>query len=295
MLEFHEPKIEDKKWVDDLLVRSDHLGCTYCFGTIFDWRKMYGTEIAKYKDTLIIRSGKKKKVYSYPAGDFDVKEVFEVMIDDAHKNNSKFSVYGITTEQKDVLESTFPDKFNFEFDRDFCDYIYNSEDLINLSGKKYHGKRNHVSKFMRTYDNWTYETMTPDNINDCYEMAQKWYSLEDTTNGLEDEKTALCEAFHNFAALEFKGGILKVDGEVIAFTLGEKLNSNTFCSHFEKALTEYTGAYTVINQEFAKNELSEYKYINREEDLGLEGLRKAKLSYKPAILLEKYSLTLRGE
>lgn len=292
MLDFIEPQISDKPWIDELFSLSGHMGCTYCFGTLFNWQGKYNVQVARISDALIIKSGGDNGTYSFPAGNFDVRGLFEILLNDARENNRIFKMYSITKEQKKLLSELFPGKFEFTEHRDFFDYIYNTNDLINLAGRKYHGKRNHISKFIRTYKNWEYEPMTSENLDECREMAKLWYSLEDTSNGLDDERLALMRAIGNFEALGFSGGVLRVDGKAVAVTLGERLNSETYCTHFEKALTEYAGAYTMINREFAANALSEYKYINREEDMGLEGLRRAKLSYNPAFLLEKY--TVRG-
>lgn len=295
VLEFKVPQMEDKEWIDPLLQMSDYMGCGYTFGNIFSWKENYNAMVAKEDDTLFIKSGSDDDFsFAYPAGKFDIKKAFDIMINYCCQKNVGFSLYGVTEEQKSEIEKVFPGRFEFEPDRSFFDYIYLSKNLIELAGKKFHGKRNHISKFNRLYTNWKYERINGDNLNDCREMAKKWFEKEiPAKDGIEPEIKALELAFDNFEALGYVGGLIRIDGEVAAFTMGERLNSNTFCSHFEKALPEYIGAYTVINNEFAKNELSAYKYINREEDMGIEGLRKAKLSYNPDILLEKY--VVRGK
>ena len=130
--------------------------------------------------------------------------------------------------------------------------------------------------------------MTDRTIPEMLAMAEQWYAERpDAAGELAAEKAAVWEALRNHDKMDLSGGLIRIDEKVVAFTFGSPLNEDTFDVHVEKALSEYAGAYTVINQEFAKT-LSGYTYINRENDVGVEGLRKAKQSYRPAIWLEKY-------
>ena len=175
--------------------------------------------------------------------------------------------------------------------------MYETEKLITLSGKKLHGKRNHINKFKSVYSDWCYERITDENVAECVEMAQKWRIM----NGCEDDPDKEAEFCVTLNALRLRkeldltGGLLRANGEVIAFTLGEPGGNDTFIVHIEKAYAEGQGAYPMINREFAAYFAKDYKYINREEDLGEEGLRKAKLSYYPAMIYEKGTVTLAGE
>ena len=165
-----------------------------------------------------------------------------------------------------------------------------------MSGKKLHGKRNHINKFKANYEGrWVYESMTKDNLEDCFQMALRWRN----ENGCEEDpekRGEICvtlNALRLFEELELKGGVLRVDGEVVAFTLGEPVCSDTFVVHIEKAYADIQGAYPMINQQFVEHECQNYQYVNREEDTGAEGLRKAKLSYRPVFLVEKGAVTER--
>ena len=200
------------------------------------------------------------------------------------------SFYGLTNEEKEKIEVTFPDEYVFYPSRNSFDYIYRVSDLAGLSGKKYHSKRNHISFFKKTY-NWSYEEMNSENLHECMAMNEKWFSLnvDKDPDGIDAERAVLNLCFDNFSKFAFVGGLLRVDGEVVAFTFGEKLNDNTFVTHFEKAFADIRGAYPMINNQFALNTLKEYEFVNREDDIGSEGLRKAKLSYYPEILLEKFT------
>lgn len=182
----------------------------------------------------------------------------------------------------------FGDDYEFIPQRDAFDYVYLQSDLSSLSGKKYHSKRNHISVFSKQYE-WQYKAITDENASDVLECMEKWYTqnADRFNRHMQCEKDGIKIMLCNMQTLNISGGAIYVDGKVVAFTLGSPINRDVFDIHIEKALSEYATAYTVINNEFAKT-LTDYKYINREDDLGLEGLRKAKLSYKPNLLLKKY-------
>ena len=205
------------------------------------------------------------------------------------ENNLKLALFGGKGERFDLLCSQLPDKFTFIPLRDSFEYIYNSSDLKELSGKKYHSKRNHISTFKKKY-NWSYEKLSTENSSDVLKMLYHWYDCytEKNAESMDTEKEGITKLLTEYTVDGVKGGVLRVDGNIIAFTLGCEISESVFDVNFEKALVEFDGAYAMINNQFVLNELSDYRYINREEDMGIEGLRKAKLSYKPAILLEKY-------
>jgi hypothetical protein len=199
-------------------------------------------------------------------------------------------LYGVYPEDIPLLEAACPGEFSYEPRRDTADYIYSRGDLANLAGKKYHGKRNHISRFVKENTNWTYEEISSNTMDECLEMGKRWTSKNNQRDpeGLVQESRALRRNFAHYDDFGLRGGLLRVSGSMVAFTVGEPLNASTFCTHFEKAYASIPGAYQMINRCFAQHTLGEYEYINREEDLGNEGLRRAKLSYYPALLLEKY-------
>ena len=230
-------------------------------------------------------------------GPGDLRSKVELVLADAKDYGCKFRLWGLTKQETEQLEQTMPGMFRFQLDRDASDYIYDSQALIHLSGRKYHGKRNHLARFQRSY-NWSYEDITPQNYADCKAIAHEWCVQNGgcgKEDGTDNENCAINMAFRSFEELALSGGLLRVDGKPVAFTVGEEINPEVYLLHFEKALNGYEGLYAAINHEYAAKNLENYRYINREEDLGIEGLRKAKLSYNPAILLEKYSATLRSE
>lgn len=190
------------------------------------------------------------------------------------------------------LENNFPGEFDITSDRDSFDYVYSAENLINLTGRKYHSKKNHLNAFYKNYPEAEYLPITEEIITLCKLELNGWYKerLKDEPENpfLSYERQAIIEVLNNFSAMQLKGGAIRLDGRIIAFTFGEELNADTAVIHVEKADPNIRGAYPAINQNFVANEWSHLKYINREEDMGLEGLRKAKESYKPVKMIEKF-------
>ncbi len=300
MLDFHTPTLADKPWVDEVLAHSKHRGCVYTFAQIYLWAPHYGTKICRFGDCLLATNGRQCCCYIYPGGQYDIKAVVAALREDAMNRGVKFGFCVAEEWQADELDSAFPGVFERESSRDDCDYIYNAEDLITLAGRKYHGKRNHISRFTREHPDWSYEPITDLNTAECVEACNIWHDAQQPDEsagfvgeGLAWERTIIIKALNEREILGLNGGLIRCDDKVVAFTLGERLNSDTYDIHFEKALPGYEGAYAVINNQFAANELTGYRYIDGEEDLGIEGLRKAKLSYYPAILLPKFTLTER--
>lgn len=290
MLNFKKPQIEDKAWVDECLAHANSMNCEYSFGNLFAWSTAYSTEICKYNDFMICRWGKGKDIqYSLPLGEGDFSAAINAIIEDAKSLGIKASIYGITEGYLTMLQEAFTGKFSYKYDDGYNDYIYSTSKMASLSGKKYHGKRNHITNFKKNNPDWCFEKLTKDNINECIALHSKWIEekgQEDEDFSFEFESVLNC--FEHFDELGLVGGLIRVNGEVIAYTLGEaQMSGKCFVSHFEKAPANVQGAYAIINQEFTKNCLMDYEYVNREEDLGIEGLRKAKQSYYPEIWLKK--------
>lgn len=183
--------------------------------------------------------------------------------------------------------------FIIESTRDHFDYVYSTDDLIKLAGRKYHAKRNHINRFMRYYT-FRYKTMTPEIAHQCQAMADKWCALKRCTDDMNliGEREAVREALVHFEELQLKGGAIMIGENVEAFSVGELINSNMAVVHIEKANPEIPGLFTVINQQFCENALEQTPLVNREQDMGEPGLRQAKLSYNPFNLVEKFRITL---
>lgn len=293
MIEFKKPDITDLDWVKKAMAESEELSCEYCFGNLYIWSQVYNTTITEYDGMFLAKSESPKGVsFLYPCGKGDKKAAIEELIEISRLEGKKLSMYSLSEKSVKELNELFPDRFEIIPTRSLFDYIYTSEDLCELKGRKYHAKRNHISYFKNNF-NWNYERITTDNIKDCIEMNKKWEALNDDNVGLDNELDAINRAFDKYFELGFTGGLIRRDGEVVAYTFGEPITNEVFCTHVEKAFSDVRGAYPIINQQFCENELMSYKYVNREDDTGDDGLRQAKLSYNPTILLEKFDAVLK--
>ncbi|MEG0691950.1 MAG: phosphatidylglycerol lysyltransferase domain-containing protein [Oscillospiraceae bacterium] len=297
MLEFRDILIEDKQWIDEILSKRVYLSCEYCFGNHFIWKNAYKIQITRINDYYIVLlhddAGDKGTSFLYPAGSGDIKPVIEALEEYCNVQNIPLRMHSASAEDIAKLEELFPGKYEFDSDRDYCDYIYRVEDLTNLAGKKLHGKRNHIARFKE--NNWKFEPITKDNFEDCIVMNREWCKINDCGRDeqLKDEVCAIRRSFKYFEELDFFGGLIKIDNRVVAYTIAERLNDDVVVVHMEKAFSDIQGAYPTINRDFVANMCQSFKYVNREEDLGVEGLRKAKLSYRPAILLEKFTVKIK--
>lgn len=281
---FHKPSFNDIGWLKEKLTESEPKCCDFSVGNILGWSKFYGAEIGNVENCLVMKIGKDNS-FDFPKGK-NFREALRTVVEEY--DFPRFSY--VERSETEIIDELFPGKYEFTEQRDAFDYVYLQTDLAELKGKKFHGKRNHISYFEKNY-NWSFEELGRKNIDDCIAMNEKWYELnvEKDRDGIDNEREVLRLNFAHFEEIGGVGGVLRIDGEVVAFTFGERLNSNTFVTHFEKAYSEIRGAYPMINNQFAKNLLAEYKYINREDDVGSEGLRSAKLSYHPTLLVEKFT------
>ena len=295
MLIFYEFTLENVDTLRSIIAASGRMGCEASPVCRFLWKDKYPTQWCEIDSYLITRYS---SAFAFPVGPDDrerLKSVLEVLFRYTAEEGNPLEFWGLTREDMILMEELFPGKFEFTTSRDEWDYIYRSEDLIGLQGKKYQAKRNHISRFRREYS-YEYQDITEENKAICREAARQWMEENvqpETKSEYESELRAISLALEHFEALRLRGGLLMVNDKVAAFTIGGEISSRVFDVYFEKAMEEFNGAYAVIHQEFARRNLAEYEFINREEDLGIPGLRKAKLSYHPAILLEKYSAVLR--
>ncbi len=184
-------------------------------------------------------------------------------------------------------------RFLIEPERDHFDYVYRSEDLIQLTGNRYQGQRNHIQHVQRVYP-FSYEPLQERHISDCLELAEEWCAQKkcDEDLSLQGEWEAVKACLQNFHDLNLQGGVILINGNVEAFTLGELLNKETAVVHIEKADPLVSGLYAVINREFCRHSWFQVPFVNREQDLGVPGLRTAKMSYHPQRLVEKFRIRL---
>jgi hypothetical protein len=290
-IEFKEIKIGDKDLIKSYLSKVNYKICDLSFPNIFSWRKIYNTRYDIIDNFLVIQSNKDNKNPSYlmPIGIGDKKGILLKLMDYAKQNSQQFKLVAITKEMQQEIEAVLPGIFEYIENRDFSDYVYKTESLITLAGKKLHAKRNHINKFKSTY-NYEYVDITKDNIEECIELHNQWCIINNCDGSdkyMNEETCAVKCMLKNFFELDVFGGAIKVDDKMVAFTIGSKITQDTIDIHVEKALYEYNGIYPAINQFFLEKNSQGLEYVNREEDLGKEGLRKSKLSYNPFLLLEK--------
>ncbi len=298
--QFKRAELEDKEIIESYFNHHTSRSCERTFVNVFLWSRQYPVTWAVIEGALVFKSEDPAHVsYAFPAGeDESVKRALDAMKAYSEAKGYPFAMYNVTPDNFEQLEAWYPGRFQIKYERDYADYVYETEKLASLSGKKLHAKRNHVNKFKSVYEGrWSYEPITKDNLEECFQMALRWRN----DNGCEEdpEKNAeMCvtlNALRLFEELELTGGILRVDEEIVAFTIGEPICSDTFGVHIEKAFIEVPGAYNMINQQFVEHECMGYRYVNREEDTGAQGLRQAKLSYRPAFLVEKGNVTERSD
>lgn len=287
-LAFRELTVQDTKWATPMLQASSRIGCEYSYTTLYMWRKFYHVKLAKQGAFLFFSSGEKTPSFLPPIGP-SLQEGMELLKAHTTALNIPLHLHGVDEKTYLALSALYPARITKEERPEDFDYLYKSKDLAELSGKAYHGKRNHIAAFSRKYD-WQYETLCDDNVNDIRELSKQWCKEKGDCQdrGLQQETCAIQEVLHHRRELSLNGGLIRVAGKAVAFTLGSPINDRVYDIHVEKALSEYATAYTVINREFAKT-LTEYDYLNRENDMGIEGLRRAKQSYRPSIHLKKLS------
>lgn len=291
-LEFKSPNIEDYSKIIDFISPfvADSLSCEITPMTLLIWKNYYHQKIAFLDDMMFVSLGKNCDIFLLPFAK-DMEKAINILRDYTKAENRPLIILGAEGPRLDTFNSIFGEVFSQMESRDDFEYIYLTENLKDLRGKKFHSKRNHISAFSKAYQ-WQYETLSTENLPEVLKMAQKWTEqmkeITEDSLSIEVENAALKEYLPHMKELNLRGGCIRVNGEIVAFTFGSPINDFVFDIHVEKALPEFRTAYSLINREFILNELSDFKYVNREDDMGMEGLRKAKLSYHPDILLKKY-------
>ena len=292
MIEFKRLQLNQRDEYEKILFSCEPRGCEYSFANLNLWGKQ---QVAFLHGCVAFFSHfYGRSVYPYPIGQGDKKAVIEEILRDARERGIPCRITGMTDADRAELESLFPGKFILRNDRDGADYVYAIDDLADLKGRKFQKKRNHVNKFRALHPNFEVLEVNTCNMPRIQYMINEWYRTrmrEDPEGDYMLENIALARACRNYAALGMEGIALIDDGQVLAVTMGSRMGKDTFDIHFEKALENVEGAYAAVNCEFARYLRLKYpdvQYLDREDDMGLEGLRKAKLSYNPHHLVEKH-------
>ena len=295
MLELRNVTLQDKAWMQPIYDKSSFRSEEYNFTFTYMWQEHLSFKVMEMGGFLIQKSDNNRPAYLYPPGSGNIKPVIEAMIADSKAKGHGFLFYTVLAEQCKLLEVLFPDKFDFWPTTQYDDYIYDSQNLITLTGKKYHAKRNHINRFKALYPDWSYEAITPQNMPEVIAMSDEWQRRNalDPSKSLKNESKALRHALADYFPLGMDGGLIRARGNVVAFSMGDRLTHDTYLVHIEKAFADIQGAYAIINQQFSEHCAGDYTYINREDDSGDEGLRKAKLSYYPIMRTEKYAARLK--
>ena len=295
MLDLKQLTLSDKNVFDSYFRKYMPQISELTFTNLFAWRKHYKLKYAIINDYLcIFCADDNNKPYIFPPiGDLEsdkLKDAFDVIQQYAKDNNHEVIIKKVYEHNvKQILDILGPN-YVAQYDRDNSDYVYLASDLSTLKGNKYHKKRNHVNKFVLTYK-YEYVPVNCDNKHLCYDVLDKWLSNKKTNLGsYNDEVDAIKQIVENWDKLDCVGAIINVDDKPQAFTFGERLNKDTAVIHIEKINSEIDGLGEFINKEFCRQNFKDIIYINREQDLGIEGLRKAKKSYLPQKFINKYNI-----
>ena len=298
MIEFHPITIDDFAWAAPIMRASNYMCCGYSFVTQFMWSRTYNTHIAPFDGWALIRSDVGQDLYYlWPAGsEGDERAAIEAMEADAAALGRRFCLYSVTLEAKTRLEEWYPGRFTITSDRADYDYLYEQANLAELPGRRFQKKRNHVSRFIRENPDWQFHPLTAADLPAVRAFNDGWSQLyENRSNpGIQAEHEAIELLFEHFDRLDLRGGYVTAGGRIVAFSFGSPINDRVFDTHVEKALYDVTGAYNIINREMARNVCAGFDLINREDDVGDEGLRAAKLSYNPDIIEPKYLAASNG-
>lgn len=296
---FKEININSKVELEPYFELVDYEACEYCFSTLYMWQHVYKTGYYVGEDFAVIVGEYEGDSFSIlPLASKDkLPKVIDFVLKYFEKENKKIYFRGITEEVVQFLQEKYPDKFEYIEERDLFDYIYDAESLKSLQGRKNQKKRNHINYFLKEYEGrYKYKLLGKLNFDECLELMKEWATNKEENDGfdedMDDELLGIKKLFNDYDMLKDKIRIagIYIEGKLEAFTIGEILNKNMALVHIEKANPNIRGLYPYINQQFIINEFEDVEFVNREEDLGIEGLRKSKLSYHPCRFVEKYTV-----
>jgi len=289
--DFKPIEIQDKETFDHIFLQDPPETSELTFTNLFMWRHKYRPIWLQWEDCLLIilRPEGDAPFGLPPVGPGNKSKALESLAEQLKQMTSEVR---ICRASEDFVEAHVDhDRYESLIDRDNSDYVYRSQDLIGLSGRRYHSKKNHLNRFLKNCP-FNYREMDRELVEGFLGMQEKWCQMRECVESPEllSEDYAIREALTHFEELDYRGGAVEINAEIEAFSLGEPLNPNTAVIHIEKANPDIPGLYVVINQLFCRNAWSPMEYVNREQDLGREGLRRAKESYHPSHMVNKYTL-----
>jgi len=281
--------LDNRLFATEYLRRFPPMVSELTFTNLYAWRHTRPIWTEEIKESLLFFTETKMglMLLGNPIGPVSLAEVFK-------EYGNK--IFGADRFPKERLAGvTLPPGATVVEDRDNADYVYRREDLATLAGRHFTKKRNHINQCLAAYD-CQYEMIIPETVPECLAMQDRWCAARNCKPepGLCGEYRAIEETLNHYGEFGLTGGAIRIEGNIEAFTVSEALNPSTAVCHFEKAMPQFQGLAQVINQWFAKNNLGDFAYVNREQDLGIPGLRKAKESYFPDHLVEKVRVVLDG-
>lgn len=296
--QFKEITIEDREKLNPYFDLVDYEACEYCFNTLYMWQHAYKTAYYIGDNFAVLVGEYEGEVFSILplAKKEDLPKVIDFVLDYFKQIDKELYFRGITEEVVDYLKENYGDRFDYIPERDIFDYVYEGEVLRTLKGRKNSKKRNHINYFLNEYEGrFEYRTLDKNDFDDCRELLDKWADNkgdDEAAEGVDDERIGIEKLFRYYDQISdrLKVAGIYVDGKLEAFTMGELINDDMALIHIEKANPEIRGLYPYINQQFLVHEFPNVDFVNREEDMGIEGLRKAKLSYRPCRFVEKYTV-----
>jgi hypothetical protein len=300
IIDFKELTKEHKVLLDTYFHNRYYENSHFNFTNFFMWREPFSLKIAEEDGILFMLGTWEGDLFALQPFTTEDKlvEATKMLLAYFKKQGRSLHLVGLEKNYADLLAHFDGAKFEVKSDRDNFDYVYLAEKLTTLAGRKLHSKKNHLNAFRKNYPQAEYLPITEDLIPACREELDRWYNMrisdEPDDPFIGWERKAIGEVFDDYDFFRLKGGVVRLDGRIIAFTYGEQLNTDTAVIHVEKADPSIRGAYPAINQGFVEHAWQDMRYINREEDMGHEGLRKAKESYKPEKMIEKFNAACIG-
>ena len=293
MIPFKTVTLCDKPWVDEIVFAENSPSADYNFGNIYIWDKHYRQLIARCGDRMLTKlryDG--HPAFVFPIGSGPLRPAIEALRAFAAERGYPLVIRGITPAHQLHLDAEYPGRFTYTPEQDNWDYLYLAEKLASYSGKSLHGKKNHCNRFEAEND-WEFRPLSYELIPGCLDMLDVWseQNSERLDPSVAYEHDAIIRAFAAYEWLGLEGGVLFANGKIVGFSLGEMCSADTFDVHFEKAQIDLNGAYPMVCRELTRMMMEKHptlRYMNREDDMGLEPLRQSKLSYKPVGMVEKY-------